>query len=1092
MNTRFWLLVGCAVCCPGAILAQRADHVVISEFASQGAYSTSDEFVELYNPTEGDLPIAGWSLQYKPIGGTAWDDKAVLPSGAVIPAHGFYLLANTGYAGPTTADYTSSLWTPLAGLSSNGSLRIIDSALAVVDKVGYGTLSNDPEGSPAPDQGGANNNSIERKALATSTADSLAPGGAHYLLGNGYDTDNNANDFVRQTHGRLPQNTQSVPEPAFGIAGNGTGWFSVTPARVFTGRTTDVKLTVHADSGYALNVIKIVVPAGWSWTHDTAAVVLAGHAFDTAVRSIVGDTVIIRNAAVTTSDSGAVTFPSMTSPSAAGTSVFHCFTAVSGGSPAQILIQPAIRVKSIVPIVQIHINDAQGVPTSPYAIGAEVSVTGTVTANYSATQTNVFIQDATAGVCLYTAARPVDFHIGDSIAVTGTIVQFRGLIEVAPDFSSLVSIDTGKTPPPPQLLTCADVNATFQSDGTEPNEGRLVRLNGVSYNSAASTITDASGTTAIFIPTSFPPVPTVFDAIGILKQYKPGTAPPPPYTQNYELSPRFPEDIIAHPGPVFTSTPIEDSIAPTEVRVRWETDVPSSSMIYFGTSTYTDTVTDVSPTTSHSVWVSGLTPATFYHYAAGSADSNGTTVVSDFLMSSASPPGTTGQINAYFNRTVDTAVAAGEYALGNQDLTSHFLQRVAGARHSIDACFYNLSGNVGAAVASALVAAKNRGVRVRVIGEADNLGNAPYGTLSSNGVPVISDAFDTQNGGVGLMHNKFAIMDYAGGAPESVWVWTGSWNPTDPGTNGDRQNSIEVQDVALAGAYTAEFQQMWGSTTSTPSASASRFGARKLDVTPHHFNVAGTSVECYFSPSDRTTLQIGRLLSTAQRSISVAMYTFTRRDLADTLIGERIKGRKVRVVLDNNTDTGNQYSYLVSGGIDVHLKGFTGGYLHHKYALVDAVQVGGTQWTITGSHNWSSSAESTNDENTLFLRSSRVSNLYLQEFAARYFEAGGSDPIVLGVKETVGGIPAQFSLSQNYPNPFNPRTVIRFEVARAGEVSLKVFDVLGNEVAVLVDEAMPPGAYRVEWNAGGLASGIYFYQIRATGFAAVGKMMLIR
>ncbi len=251
-------------------------------------------------------------------------------------------------------------------------------------------------------------------------------------------------------------------------------------------------------------------------------------------------------------------------------------------------------------------------------------------------------------------------------------------------------------------------------------------------------------------------------------------------------------------------------------------------------------------------------------------------------------------------------------------------------------------------------------------------------------------------------------------------------------------------------------------------------------------------MESYFSPSDRTTLHIGRTLSKAERSISVAMYTFTRRELADTIIAEKNRGRKVRVVLDNNSDTGNQFSYLQTSGIDVHLKGFTGGFLHHKYALVDAVQTGGTQWTITGSHNWSSAAESANDENTLIVQSARVSNLYLQEFAARYLEAGGSDPIVLGVKEIPATVPRQFSLSQNYPNPFNPRTSISFEIAKFGHVTLTVYDVLGNEVAALVNEDMPPGKFRVEWDAGALASGIYFYQIRTAGFAAVGKMMLLR
>src|SRR5206468_1298984 len=141
---------------------------------------------------------------------------------------------------------------------------------------------------------------------------------------------------------------------------------------------------------------------------------------------------------------------------------------------------------------------------------------------------------------------------------------------------------------------------------------------------------------------------------------------------------------------------------------------------------------------------------------------------------------------------------------------------------------YNLSGTPGSTLATALINAKNRGVKVRIICEYDNV-NSTFNSLSSAGIPLINDRFDAINNGAGLMHNKFFVIDGRSGAPESSWVWTGSWNPTDPGTNDDFQNAIEIQDQALANAYTLEFDEMWGSTTDTPNASASHFGARKLD-----------------------------------------------------------------------------------------------------------------------------------------------------------------------------------------------------------------------------------------------------------------------
>jgi 5'-nucleotidase len=88
--------------------------------------------------------------------------------------------------------------------------------------------------------------------------------------------------------------------------------------------------------------------------------------------------------------------------------------------------------------------------------------------------------------------------------------------------------------------------------------------------------------------------------------------------------------------------------------------------------------------------------------------------------------------------------------------------------------------------------------------------------------------------------------------------------------------------------------------------------------------------------------------------------------------------------------------------------------------------------------------------------------------------------IVAGVKRIdEGAVPEQFRLEQNYPNPFNPSTKIEFRIADFGFVSLKVYDVLGNEVTTLVDEYKPAGKYDVDFDASSLTSGVYFYQLQA-------------
>jgi subtilisin-like proprotein convertase family protein len=89
-------------------------------------------------------------------------------------------------------------------------------------------------------------------------------------------------------------------------------------------------------------------------------------------------------------------------------------------------------------------------------------------------------------------------------------------------------------------------------------------------------------------------------------------------------------------------------------------------------------------------------------------------------------------------------------------------------------------------------------------------------------------------------------------------------------------------------------------------------------------------------------------------------------------------------------------------------------------------------------------------------------------------------------------VPNYFYLNQNYPNPFNPVSTIRFGIPKSGNVTLKVYDLLGREVRTLVNEKKEPGTYEVEMDGTNLASGIYLYKIEAGNFTAVKKMMLIK
>jgi hypothetical protein len=83
-------------------------------------------------------------------------------------------------------------------------------------------------------------------------------------------------------------------------------------------------------------------------------------------------------------------------------------------------------------------------------------------------------------------------------------------------------------------------------------------------------------------------------------------------------------------------------------------------------------------------------------------------------------------------------------------------------------------------------------------------------------------------------------------------------------------------------------------------------------------------------------------------------------------------------------------------------------------------------------------------------------------------------------------------MAQNYPNPFNPTTTIKYELPKSSMVRLSVYDILGREVSVLVNETVDAGVHEVRFEAAGLASGVYFYRLTAGSFVQTRKLLLVR
>ncbi len=182
--------------------ASTANSVVISEVSIAG-FSTTDEFVELYNPTSNDINLQGWRLQRKSQTGATVENLISSMSG-VIKAHGYFLVAHqTGYMGLVSSDAT---YTSTSLASNNTVLLYSDAGVTLIDKLGYGTAT-DHEGTAAanPTVG----EGLERKASSTSTLDSMV-NGADILMGNGEDSNNNSTDFVKRVVSQPQRETQAL------------------------------------------------------------------------------------------------------------------------------------------------------------------------------------------------------------------------------------------------------------------------------------------------------------------------------------------------------------------------------------------------------------------------------------------------------------------------------------------------------------------------------------------------------------------------------------------------------------------------------------------------------------------------------------------------------------------------------------------------------------------------------------------------------------------------------------------------------------------------------------------------------------------
>jgi phosphatidylserine/phosphatidylglycerophosphate/cardiolipin synthase-like enzyme len=364
--------------------------------------------------------------------------------------------------------------------------------------------------------------------------------------------------------------------------------------------------------------------------------------------------------------------------------------------------------------------------------------------------------------------------------------------------------------------------------------------------------------------------------------------------------------------------------------------------------------------------------------------------------------------------------------------------------------------------------ARARGVQVRYIAEGNNA-NTALSTLN----PAIPVLYRTNSTGSG-MHNKFLVADAED--PSRAAVFTGSMNFTTGNMFDDANNIVIIQDQALARTYRTEFEEMWGGTGPQPVPANSRFGADKTDNTAHLFSIGGTPVECHFAPTDHVVTQVRHAIDDTQQTLELALFILTENTLRDAILQAHGRGAWVRGVIDDTGAPGSDFAALLAAGIDVYDHDVFPELLHHKYAIMDRSLPAPQAGVITGSFNWTASANTENDENMLVIRSSEVADQFYQEWSARRGQFTGVNEVRGGAPVVVAPNPFVDEVLAGWMDDLRPDALILRDAT--GRV-VRRWDVPEHTGGMVLDmSSVTPGAYLLQMEGTGPSRGTLVMKVR--------------
>ena len=610
------------------------------------------------------------------------------------------------------------------------------------------------------------------------------------------------------------------------------------------------------------------------------------------------------------------------------------------------------------------------------ALGTTVTVRGVIT-NGDELSTIRYLQDATAGIAAFSYDMS-SVKRGDSVEVTGVLKNYNYLLELDP-VNSFTVLGDNKPLPEPQVITPNQMGESYEAE--------LVRINSVFFSNAGNafagntnyTITSGGESTQIRINNNSPIVGEIIpsgevDLIGICSQYS--------YTSSvlgYQLLLRDNDDIISSSSIHIVSKIISSGISTAGFTLNWETDIAGTTELYYGLTPSLELgyLSAAGTGSDHEINITGANPSDLFYvkvFSVAGADT-AFSAVRPFITESVS----TGDIKTYFTASVDHSVSTGVDAIYlNKSADDTLIQYINRAKYTIDLAIYNFAIEGISNIASALNAAFFRGVPVRVVTDGST-GNSGIQELTG-GIKKIA-----RPSGDGIMHDKFMIIDGKSSDPNDPILWTGSCNLTEWNINRDPNNILFIQDMSLAKVYMLEFEEMWGSTTADPNPINAKFGINKTDNTPHELIIGGKQTEVFFSPSDGVNSVIIDHINAAESDIEVNTMLITRTDIGYALSDQASSGIDIRVVIDNESSSGATVVTTLENSLGNKFREYGGsGMLHNKSMIVDESAGSSDPLILTGSHNWSSSADQKNDENTLIIHDAGIVNLFYQAFSERY------------------------------------------------------------------------------------------------------------